>query len=238
MGGRGFPMMSRPSPLPRFHRGPMAPQGGGGFPWGGGGTSPQQPDTGDQGTPGTDQTGAPATAPQFAPDDAELAQAQAGQGGPAAPSAPATRATATPAGQSATGVPLSNISIPGSTGSVKVASDAAPAFSGFLNDLAASGAPLSDVGGYSFRNIAGTGQLSQHAFGHAIDVNQQGRNQVSPAFRQWAMQNRQLLANLTRKWGLVSGGDWRNPDFGHWEFRRRAYALQNPADAYAHGIGQ
>jgi hypothetical protein len=142
----------------------------------------------------------------------------------------------TPSGRGATGAAMSNISLPGG-GNVRVASDFAPTASGFLRDLAAAGAPLTDVGGYNFRNIAGTGQLSQHAFGHAMDINQTGRNQVSPAFAQWARQNQQTLRNLINKWGLVSGGDWRNPDFGHFEMRRRQLAMDNPSQAYLHGVG-
>jgi len=99
--------------------------------------------------------------------------------------------------------------------------EAAPSFQGFLDDIANAGAPLNSVGGHSHRNIDGTGKLSQHAYGNAIDINQTGRDQVSPAFRRWAQENPQVLRAAEAKWGLISGGDWKNPDFGHWEWSGR-----------------
>jgi len=99
--------------------------------------------------------------------------------------------------------------------------EAAPSFQGFLDDLANAGAPLNSVGGHSHRNIAGTGKLSQHAYGNAIDINQVGRDRVSPAFRRWAQENDNVIRAAEAKWGLISGGDWKNPDFGHWEWAGR-----------------
>lgn len=234
-GMRGAPMMSRGSPLPRY----QAPNVGAGAqpyvdPNTGQVLDPTQPlNNLDVPDPRADLDAERAGARETDP----LADTESRLRNEAAPGAPATTSTATPAGTSRTGVPLSRITVPGSNAALTVASDAAPAFSGFLNDLRAAGAPLSDVGGYNYRNIAGTNRLSQHAFGRAIDVDQRGRNAVSPAFRQWANNNRQLLAQLTQKWGLTSGGDWRNPDFGHWEYRRRHFAANNPAVAFAHGWG-
>jgi len=211
------------------------PGGGGGIPpwmFQDGGQQPPQ-DGGPSGVPGSDAGSSPsATTPAVDESGALLNPTDAG----CQDQQQAQPFQVASAGRSAGGVPLSSIALPGGR-NVRVASDAAPAFRGFLQDLAAAGAPLSDIGGYNYRNIAGTNRLSEHASGRAIDIDQQGRNVVSPAFRQWARQNADLLRNLTRKYGLVSGGDWRNPDFGHFEMRRREYALNNPVEAFAHGVG-
>ena len=99
-----------------------------------------------------------------------------------------------------------------------VSSESAPHFQGFLDDLEESGAPISSVGGYNRRRIAGTNRWSQHAFANAIDINQLARNKVTPAFAKWARENPDKLREIEQKHGMVSGGNWRNPDFGHWEF--------------------
>lgn len=105
----------------------------------------------------------------------------------------------------------------GKTGT-SVSREAAPHFQGFLDDLVESGAPITSVGGYNVRRIAGTGKMSQHSFGNAIDINQSARNVVTPAFQKWAKENPDRLRELEQKHGMVSGGRWKNPDFGHWEF--------------------
>lgn len=109
---------------------------------------------------------------------------------------------------------------------------AAPAFKGFVDDLKAAGAPISTLGAYNNRNIAGTNTLSQHAYGNAIDLNQIGRNSVSPEFRKWAQDNPGVIRDAQAKWGVVSGGDWRNPDFGHFEWSGKPTEAYNGASSF------
>lgn len=110
-------------------------------------------------------------------------------------------------------------------GDVRVHRDAAPAFQGFLNDLITAGAPIRTVYGQVDKNIRGTRQISQHAYGNGIDIEQQGRNLVSPAFRQWASQNMDVIRNAQIKNNIYSGGDWRSPDFGHFEWNGKPVAV-------------
>ena len=95
---------------------------------------------------------------------------------------------------------------------------ASPAFGGFIHDLLAAGAPIHDIGGYNKRMINGTHTWSQHAFGNAIDIDQSRKNVVSPAFGQWAQSHQPELRAALKKWNMISGGDWRSPDFGHFEW--------------------
>lgn len=93
-----------------------------------------------------------------------------------------------------------------------VAERYAKSFVGFLQDLEDTGYKINDVGGYVYRRIAGRHVLSKHAFGAAIDVNQEERNIVSVPMKS------ALVSTLASKHGLCSGGDWRrSPDLGHFE---------------------
>lgn len=92
-----------------------------------------------------------------------------------------------------------------------VAKDAAPRFVAFIRALEATGYRIKEMGGYSYRRIAGTRTLSKHAFGRAIDINQLERDRVSVPM------NRREVSRLASNAGLVSGGDWRHGDLGHFE---------------------
>ena len=46
------------------------------------------------------------------------------------------------------------------------------------------------------------------------------RQRVAPAFREWANKNPDKLRDLLRQHHMISGGDWRNPDFGHFGWNR------------------
>lgn len=98
----------------------------------------------------------------------------------------------------------------------QVNKEAAPSFQGFLSDLARAGAPVQSAGGWVYRNIAGTNKLSEHAWGGAIDVNQTGRDEVTPAFRNWIAQNPGKLQQLENKWNIYGGE--RFGDLGHFEW--------------------
>ncbi|RUW41527.1 hypothetical protein EOA37_09710 [Mesorhizobium sp. M2A.F.Ca.ET.015.02.1.1] len=120
------------------------------------------------------------------------------------------------AGFTKTGIPLSSISIDGLT--AKVATEYAGRFQGLLNDLKAAGYPITSLGegGYSFRNVAGTNNLSNHAFGNALDIN--------PRQNPWAVGAKGNFAQygvdpsaLAEKNGLFWGGNWRKADAMHFQ---------------------
>lgn len=92
-----------------------------------------------------------------------------------------------------------------------VAERYAPAFVAFIRDLESTGYRIKDIGGYTYRRIAGTRMLSKHAFGAAVDINQLERNVVS------IRMDRGLVSKLAARHGLISGGDWRHGDLGHFE---------------------
>jgi hypothetical protein len=110
----------------------------------------------------------------------------------------------------------------------------AGAISGFVNDLAAAGAPINSIGGFNNRNIAGSSRKSQHAYGNAIDIDQHARNIVDPGLRAWAQSHPTQFRSILNKWGMISGGDWRHPDFGHFEWSGH---LPAGTAAAAHGVG-
>src|SRR5262249_43251839 len=67
------------------------------------------------------------------------------------------------------------------------------------------------VGGVRRTLIAGTAPLSQHAFGPATDGDQGARGHVTRRM------DRRMVSGLARRFGLISGGDWRDGDLGHFE---------------------
>src|SRR4029077_15061486 len=81
---------------------------------------------------------------------------------------------------------LSTVSVGGQTW--RVNKEAAPYFQGFLNELAAKGAPIQAGEGWVYREKVGAKGISDHAFGGAIDVNQPSgsqRNFITPEFQKW-----------------------------------------------------
>jgi hypothetical protein len=71
-----------------------------------------------------------------------------------------------------------------------------------------------DAAGYSVRDIGGFGERSNpsaHPTGHAMDVNQCGRDCTSPRM------SRSLAHEIAAECRVTSGGDWRNGDLGHFE---------------------
>lgn len=130
---------------------------------------------------------------------------------------------------------LQPISIPGAgpAGASSASAEAAPHMQGFLNDLSEAGAPISELGGFNRRRIAGTNRWSQHSYGNAIDINQSSRNVVSPAFSKWMRENPDKLREIEQRHGMVSGAGWRNPDTGHWEYggKSKGAMPENPDSA-------
>lgn len=120
-----------------------------------------------------------------------------------------------PAGTRATGTGLTEIRTR-SGKSVKVASEFAPNFQGFLDDYEKAGGNVGLLGGVSER----PGNASYHPTGRAIDVNQTGRGIRSRDL------NLPLSVEdaLAQKWGLRSGNSFRSNDNGHFEVNDAAAA--------------
>lgn len=92
---------------------------------------------------------------------------------------------------------------------------AAPAFQGFLNDLEARGYKIDDIGGYNFRNKRGSNELSQHAFGNALDINPD----KNPHQREFKTDLPPDVGEMAAKWGLSWGGNWSGKkDTMHFEY--------------------
>ena len=63
----------------------------------------------------------------------------------------------------------------------------------------AAGAPVQSAGGWNYRQKVGAKGISEHAFGGAIDVNQTGRDEVTPAFCRWIAANLVFCAGTDLK---------------------------------------
>jgi hypothetical protein len=98
----------------------------------------------------------------------------------------------------------------------RVHEEAAPYFQGFLNELASKGAPVTSSGGWAYRQKVGASGLSEHAFGGAIDVNQTGRDEVTPEFQKWIAANPGALQEAEKNWNIYGGE--RFGDLGHFEW--------------------
>ena len=109
-----------------------------------------------------------------------------------------------------------------------VASKHASKFVCLLEKLVASGYPIKDIGGYSYRKIFGTNYLSLHAYGKAIDVNQVRYNEVT------VRQPKGTIA-MAHECGLESGAEWGTPDTGHFEVPTEGYGTRIDRNDAARG---
>jgi len=100
-----------------------------------------------------------------------------------------------------------------------VASEHASKFVCLLKKLVASGYPIKDIGGYSYRKIFGTNYLSLHAHGKALDVNQVRYNEVT-------VKQPKHTIEMAHECGLDSGAEWRTPDTGHFEVPTDGYGTR------------
>jgi D-alanyl-D-alanine carboxypeptidase len=100
-----------------------------------------------------------------------------------------------------------------------VASEHASKFVCLLKKLVASGYPIKDIGGYSYRKILGTNYLSLHAYGKALDVNQVRYNEVT-------VQQPKYTTAMAHECGLDSGAEWGTPDTGHFEVPTEGYGTR------------
>ena len=89
---------------------------------------------------------------------------------------------------------------------VQVATEYAPQFQGFINDLEALGYSIDSLGGFSDRKSANGNSTSKHSYGYSIDIN--------PAKNPNRSTKTDLPVNgvreLVKKWGLGWGLDWKN----------------------------
>lgn len=97
-----------------------------------------------------------------------------------------------------------------STGkSVKVASEWADKFQGFINDLESTGYKIKDLGGYANRNMVGGTKPSYHALGAAIDINPSKNPYYKEDGRPLVTDMPSNTGELAAKWGLGWGGNWK-----------------------------
>lgn len=131
------------------------------------------------------------------------------------------------------GAPGTNIVTVKTKGGHKFRINAASAesFKRTIEDLEDAGMPLGSIGGYNPRpgGIGGRGKMSQHAMGNAMDIgSQSARDVISKASRAWIMQHPKQWREILDRNGMISGGDWKNPDLGHLEWSGRKPWLENP----------
>jgi len=97
----------------------------------------------------------------------------------------------------------------------------APQVQGFLNELIAMGAPITQAASYGSRPK----NASAHPHGLATDVNQSGRGVLNnPAFGKWIQQHQQQINEAEIRWNQVGGEHWKSPDTGHWTMGRQMSA--------------
>jgi hypothetical protein len=130
--------------------------------------------------------------------------------------------------------------IPG--GQIKANKYAGPDFVGFLQDLQAAGAPLTNFSGvYAHREKRGGGGLSQHTYGNAMDIETgfgSGPDN-SPYLYKWAQEHPQEFAEIQARHhlrNLVNTGNPKHPhDWGHFEWTPGAV---DPAAATVANVGK
>jgi len=120
-------------------------------------------------------------------------------------------------------------------GKITVNAASAEAFKGFFDDLAANGAPLRHLGSYAYRMKRGGGSgWSQHAYGNAIDMDDQVL--LSPAMRRWVEENPERWRAILNRRGIVWGGDFGGRPGAGWDQGHLEYRGVHPALAASEGI--
>lgn len=131
------------------------------------------------------------------------------------------------AGTTKTGISLARIATSNGLGA-DVNAKYAQQFQGFVKDLEATGYKIKSIGGYNYRNIAGTNKLSNHAFGDAIDINPQ----QNPMGKNLVTDLPSNVGELAAKNGLSWGGAWNSKkDAMHFEVPSSAAALDKLASS-------
>lgn len=111
--------------------------------------------------------------------------------------------------------PLSLITVNTLAGPIRVASDVASRFEGFINDLVGSGYKPKHIGCYAAHgHVPG----SLHHSGRACDVDQRGWNKTAPTMYH--------IGHLASKWGLRDGCTFRSrKDCGHVDTGERLHRV-------------
>lgn len=103
---------------------------------------------------------------------------------------------------------------------VTVNASKAPTFAKLFQGLNALGYRPKSVGGYNYRNIAGTNTLSKHALGLAVDIdptpNRGGR--LGGGGTRYGYFDPNAVMRLVRSLGMSWGANFRNPDPMHFSF--------------------
>ena len=98
-----------------------------------------------------------------------------------------------------------------------VHADAAPSFGRFFNQLVDRGYDIKSIAGYAQRpNRSNSSRLSEHAFGNAVDVNPFG---LGNGYHDNKTNLPADVSRMAAENGLSWGGDWRNRDNMHFEWR-------------------
>lgn len=138
--------------------------------------------------------------------------------------------------------------LPGKLASIKANKFAGPEIVGFMQDLAAAGAPLDDFNGvYANKNIGNSGRPSQHKYGNAIDIERgfgSGPDN-SPGLYAWAKANPEKFAEIQRKHSMrnldTSSGasmhDWGHFEFSPLAYNRNAHGASAAAPGASAGVG-
>lgn len=136
------------------------------------------------------------------------------------------------AGVTKTGIQLASVEAQGLT--AKVSAEYASRFQGLFNDLDAAGYKIKSLGegGYSYRNVAGTNNLSKHSFGEAIDINPRQNPYAVGAKGNWGAYGIDPSA-LAKKNGMTYGGDWNKADTMHFQVDKSASAAAKALDKMA-----
>lgn len=130
-----------------------------------------------------------------------------------APVGAVTRGSLPAAGSTKTGIGLSTISTASGL-TADVNAKFASQFQSLVDDLEATGYQIKSIGGYNYRNIAGTSKLSNHAFGNAIDINPQ----ANPMGRNLVTDMPTGISAIAARNGFDWGGDWKSKkDAMHFE---------------------
>ena len=198
-GGGGTPGVTRAS------LGPSG-TGGGGFPGTGGAAAAGPQGIPGGGVPGTG--GAAAAGPQGIPGGGYPPE---GPGGPRPmESGGGSGGVTAPAGTPIQRKGMATVTT--STGKkFQVDARYAANFQGFINDYEARGGVIGPNSG----TLGARENASGHPIGTAFDVNQVARN----VRRGGVSLPNEVENELAKKWGLVSGANWRNPDAGHFGVR-------------------
>ena len=193
--------------------------GGGAASFGGGGYTNLTPGTGG-GTAGTTPSGSSASPQAFEPGTGRVS-GDTGGAGVRGGNAGGSGGIAAPAGTPIARTGLATVTA-ASGRKFQVDQRFAQNFQGFINDYEKAGGQLGpDTGTLGSRPHNASG----HPIGAAIDINQIGRGVRSRAGRGTSLDPK-VEDELAKKWGMVSGNQWRSNDQGHFGIKSVEEARQ------------